>query len=201
MDKWEKYLLYAIPLIGVVALVYYFMTRQQVAAPAAGQAVGAPVAGVGVPSYSGTPTTDPTGQLLALAQQQCGLSGESVIVRGLRPQDLGLNDFQFTSTLVNTWENWVNHTVADCTFIAITGIAYGGTSFSQLRTQAGSSYRGYAPLSFISGLVSQLYFFPQPMIIEQNQPCIMDVISRAAATEGISLMGIVVEKRGMVVNP
>lgn len=199
MEKWEKYLLYAISGIGIVAFIYYLVTRQQAAVmPPTPEAPGT---AVGVPSYTGTPSTDPTGQLLALAQQQCGLSGESVVVRGLRPQDLGLNNFMFTSTLVNTWENWVNATVADCTFIAITGISYGGTNFSQLRVQAGSSYVAYPNLAFISGLVSQIYFFPQPIIIEQNNPVIIDVISKAAATEGINLMGIVVEKRGMLISP
>lgn len=199
--KIERILMYAIPIVGAVALLYYLMTRPPTVAVPVTPTPPAAAPPVGVPSYVGVPAMDPTSQLLAMAEQQCGLTGESVVVRGLRPQDLGINNFMFTSTLVNTWEAWINTTVADCTFIAITGISYLGTNFSQLRVQAGAAYVAYPNLAFISGLVSAIYFFPQPIIIEQNQPIMIDVISKAAATEGVSLMGIVAEKRGVVVAP
>jgi hypothetical protein len=186
---------------AAAGILYYLLTRQQAAPPAAAsQQQGI---SVGIPSFTGTPSSDPTGYLLGLAAQQCGLTGDSVVVRILRPEDLGLTtSFGFTSTALNTWENWVSSTVADCTFVAILGVSYSGTSFSQVRVQGGSSYVGYANLGFVSGLESQVYYFQQPIIVEQNQPIIIDVISRAiAGPEYVNLMGIVVEKRGMTINP
>jgi len=192
--------MYLIPIVGVGAVLYYLMTKEQ--------AIVSPVApvtpisqAVGVPSYTGIPSTDATSQLLALAEQQCGLSGDSVVVRSLRPQDLGLTSFSHTSTGANVWDNFASTTVADCTFIAIIGISYAGSNFSQMRVNAGASYVGYAPLAFVSGLVSQVHFFAQPLTAEQNQPIIIDIIAKAVATENVNLMGTVVEKRGMLISP
>ena len=201
MKKWEKYLMYGIPIIGGVALAYYLLTRPSAPAALPPTAPPAPEPAVGVPSYTGVPATDPRGTLLAMAEQQCGLTGDSVVIRGLRSQDFGLANWNHTSTGANVWDNFASATVGDCTFIALTGISYSGSNFSQMRVQAGSSYVAYPSLAFISGLVSQIYFFPQPVYIEQNNPVVIDIIAKAVATEGVSLIGMVAEKKGVLISP
>ena len=187
MVKMKQVLMYGIPLVAGGALVYYLATKS--VAPAAAAPAGQMQAA-------------PQGDLVSMASQQLGIPASELVVRGLRPEDCGLTtSWNFTSTVANTWENWVTHTVADNTFISIQGVSYGGTNFAQARIQAGARYSGYWNLSFISGLVSQLYYEPQPIIIQQNQTIIIDVISKAAATESINLMGTVVQRRGLVVNP
>jgi hypothetical protein len=54
-------------------------------------------------------------------------------------------------------------------------------------------------LDWIAGLESQVFTDTSPSIAQQNQPVIIDVYAKAAATEGINIMGTVVERRGMVV--
>jgi hypothetical protein len=206
--KMEKMLMYAIPIGIGGALLYAIATKPQAPATSAKVVPGAEQAqmGYGIPSFTGTPSVGMTSSsmtLLSIASQQLGIPPFDLVVRGLRPEDLGLTtSWNFTSGAVNTWENWVNHTIADNTFIAIQGVSYGGTNFAQVRIQAGAKYTEFWNLSFVSGLINQLYWDESPTIVEQNQPIVIDVISKAAqATESINLMGTVVEKRGMVVNP
>jgi len=188
--------------IGLGAL--YLMSQQQVAAtgvpaavaPATAPAVSGDFIGMGQPG--GTQQA-----LIAKAQQELGLPMSGLVVRGLRPEDLGLTtSWAFTSAAVNTWENWITHTVADCTFIGIEAVSYAGTSFSQMRLTGGARVSGFWDLNFIAGLENQLYYQASPIIIDQNTPVVIDVISNAQpATEFINLIGTVVEKRGMVINP
>lgn len=186
-----------------LGVMYYMATRQPV--PAVAVAPGAPPAPMSVPTYTGELSVgamEARNILLSLASKQLGLPPGELVMRGLRPEDLGLTtSWSFTSTAANTWENWITATVADNTFISIDGVSYGGTSFSQLRIQAGARYSAFFDLNFISGLISQLWYSMSPVIAEQNQPVIVDVISNAVATEFISLIGTVVEKRGLVINP
>ena len=201
--KTEHIVYLGIGAIAVGAVIYYFLTQQPApAAVVAGEARSEMVK-VGMPSFTGTPPATGAGSnLLAIASQQLGIPQNELIMRSLRPEDIGLTtSFAFTSTAANTWENWVSTTIADNTFIALTGVAYSGTTFRQMRIQAGARYVEYWPLSFISGLESQLWFDSSPPIVEQNQPLVIDIISTAAATEYPALMGTVVEKRGLVIAP
>ena len=188
--------------IGVGALFYHIISQQPQVVEVPEEAPPGMVK-VGMPSFTGIPpATGCESRLLAIASQQLGIPPNELIVRGLRPADVGLTtSFAFTSTVANTWENWVSTTIADNTFICINGVAYSGTTFSQMRIHAGAKYVEYWPLGFISGLESQIWFDASPPIVEQNQPLVIDIISTGAATEYPALMGTVVEKRGLVVSP
>lgn len=181
----EDLLKYGIPVVIVAAIMYLFATRQQ--APAA---AGAPSAVT--PVASGV-----EGQLIRMAQTQ---GAPDYIVRSLTPTDLGLASWSVTAGGAG-WTNMVNTTVADQRWIAITGVSYYEATplATQIRIQAGASMREYWPLTFIAGLQSHMWTDDTPPIAQQNQPVIIDVNFTGAATETISLMGIVVEKRGMTV--
>ena len=186
--------------IGLGAL--YLMSQQQI--PATGRAVApTPQVTVTGPSdFIGMGQPGGTTQILiAKAQQELGLPLSGLSVRGLRPEDLGLTtSWAFSSTAVNTWENWVNATVADTTFIGIEAISYAGTSFSQARLTGGARVSGFWDLNFIAGLSNQIYYEASPIIIDQNQSVVIDVISNAQpATEFINLIGTVVEKKGLLI--
>jgi len=183
--------------IGLGAL--YFLSQQQ--APAVNAPVATPPATVsgdfiGMGQPGGT-----TQFLIAKAQQELGLPLSGLSVRGLRPEDLGLTtSWAFTSAATNTWENWISTTVADTTFIGIEAISYAGTSFSQARLTGGARVSGFWDLNFIAGLSNQIYYEATPIIVEQNQSVVVDVISNAQpATEFINLIGTVVEKKGLLI--
>lgn len=198
--------MWAVPIgLGVGAL--YLLSKSQ-APPTTAKTVPGATQAVSnyIPTFSGEMSSGATGApltLLSIASQQLGIPPSELTVRGLRPEDLGLTtSWNFTSGAVNTWENWINTTVADNRFIAFQGVSYAGTNFSQIRIQAGARYVEYWNLNFISGLVSKLWFDDSISIAEQNQPVVIDVISKAAlATESIDIIGTVVEKRGLTINP
>jgi len=191
----KKYLPYIIA-GGLGIGIIYLVTRQQVAQQAAPQVQIPEMGPVAVP---GVVKTGVQGNLLAIASQQLGIPASQLVVRSLRPEDLGLTaSFNVTAAGVG-WTNMVNTAVADNTFISFDGCSYGGTNFSQLRIQAGARTAEYWPLTWIAGLQSQVFYDTTPTIAQQLQPVIIDVYAKAAATESIDIMGTVVERRGMVV--
>ena len=180
----EKYLPYII-IGGLGAAVLYYLSTK----PALGGAAAPMVVEV-KPGVQGN--------LLQRASQQLGIPQSELVVRGLRPQDLGLVTWDITSVGAG-WTSVANTAVADNTFISFDGCSYGGTNFTQMRIQAGARYMEYWPLTFITGLESQLWYDDSPSIAQQNQSVIIDVYAKAGATETINLMGTVVERRGMVI--
>lgn len=203
--KIEKMLTWAIP-IGVAGAILWWWTSQQpavVVTPT--QPAVAPNGQLFIGSATGDPaasTVGVVGTMLAMAEQQLGIPRSELVVRGLRPEDLGLTtSWNFTSTAANTWETWVNSTIADNRFVSISGVSFGGSVFKQARIQAGARTSGVWNLTFIAGLISQLWYVPSPIIIQQNEPVSIDIIGTGVATESVSLMGSVVERRGLLINP
>jgi len=190
-DIWK----YGLPALLGIGLLYFLFQRQQpVAAPAA--------AGIALPAQPGMPGIIPTGvegQLAALAASQ---GAPDYVIRPLRPQDFGLNSYQVTAGGAGT-VNMCTAAVADQTWMAITGVSYFEATpvATQLSIQGGASFRQYWPLTMIAGLQSHVWTAPVPVIIQQNQPVIIDVMFRGAGTVGINLMGVVAEKRGLLINP
>jgi len=202
--KIEKMLTWAIPL-GIGGAVLWWLT-QQPAPTVARVPAPAVVAPAPSPIFIGSATGQPaestvmaTGSLLSMASSQLGIPASELVTRSLRPQDIGLTSWNHTSTAANVWDNFATATVADNTFIAFGGVSYGGTNFSQMRINAGASVSGIWPLAFIAGLVSQVYYAPQPVIAQQNQPVIIDIISKGVATEAVNIMGTVVERAGITI--
>ncbi len=189
---------------GIAVGAIYFISRMQPVAPVTPSA-GVPQPPILSPTFRGTPSVGAVAgvtDIMAMAEQQLGLPRSELVMRGLRPEDIGLTtSFSFTSTGVNTWESWFSSVVPDNVFIVIQGVSYSGSSFSQLRISAAASTSGYFNLNFIAGLESQLFYAAQPIIAQQNQLISGEIISNAIATENVSLMGTVVERRGLLINP
>ena len=189
---------------GIAVGAIYFISRMQPVAPVTPSA-GVPQPPILSPTFRGTPSVGAVAgvtDIMAMAEQQLGLPRSELVMRGLRPEDLNLTtSWNFTSTAANTWENWFSTSVADNTFIVIQGVSYGGTNFAQLRVSAAASTSAYFNLSFIAGLQSQLYYATVPVTAQQNQLIMGEVISKAVATESTNLMGTVIEKRGITINP
>ena len=149
--------------IGLGAL--YFISQQQapaVTAPAVAPAAAPTVSGdfIGMGQPGGTQQI-----LIQKAMQETGLPMSGLVVRGLRPEDVGLTtSWAFTSAAVNTWENWVNATIADVTFVSIEAVSYAGTSFSQARLTGGARVSGFWDLNFISGLANQIFYQMSPLL-------------------------------------
>jgi hypothetical protein len=208
MGKMEKYLPYALLGIGGAAALWYFTQQQPTPATGVPRAVAAngqpyaptpTVSSVGG-SYIGLGTIGGTVNALRDMANQQGVPYADQVVRSIRPQDVGLNNWNHTSAATNSYEAWINTTIADVTFMGIEGVSYSGTSFSQAQFNAGARTSGFWNLNQIAGLENQMQIMMTPIIVEQNQPLTVTVNANTQpATEAIVLIGSIVEKRGMVI--
>lgn len=188
MKAEDKKLLLIAGLIGAGALgvAIYFLTRQ----PAA------PVVGA-IPAVAAAPIkVGFEDRMIEMASKQLGLPREELTVRGLSPTDLGLTSFNFPLVLgANTI---VNHTVADNRFISVSGLTYVGAVASSMTIQAGGAMVEQYPIRWIAALEGATWHDTSPSIIQQNQTVIITVNATGPATELIAILGLVVEKKGMV---
>ncbi|KKK53901.1 hypothetical protein LCGC14_3090120 [marine sediment metagenome] len=153
---------------------------------------------LGVPAVA--PTVAPTtiqGKLIAIASQQTGLPESELTVRSLLPLDVGLATWSFNLTAVGGWNTVAAGNVASDRFIAITGVSYSGTVAEQIRISAASSTVAYFSIQHVPGITTTHHMDISPIIVQQNQPVIIEVYSSAAAgTDEVILEGMTVEPRG-----
>ena len=160
----------------------------------------------GVPVSPTTPTsTYPTlsgceGQMVAMAEQQLGLSRDQLTIRSLRPDDLGLGStWSMNLATANAWNTTVNTNVGDNRFICLKSVSYSGTAAESVRITAGSSVVAEFNIQQIPGITTTHTARIREVVVEQNMPIRIEVYASAiAATDTLILSGTVVEKRGMV---
>ena len=187
-------------IIGAVIVggVLYFLLKKPeevvVRAPAIG-VPGVPVA----PSIVPVREVGVRGQLISMAMQQTGLDEESLTIRSLLPSDVGLTTWTFNLPAVGGWNTVANTNVGDNRFIAITGVSYAGTVAEQIRVTAASSLVAFFSIQHVPEITETHHIDIRPIIVEQNEPVIIEIYSSAAAgADEVSLEGIVVERRGML---
>ena len=137
-----------------------------------------------------------------MALKQLRVPESELVVRSLRPEDLGLSgsSFSYPIATANAWNNIVSSTMGDNRFIAITGVVYTGSIITQLRIVAGGATREIWNVQAIPSMKTPRYVDLTPTAIQQNQSLSIDVYAiNASASESLVFEGIVVEKRGLVV--
>ena len=149
------------------------------------------------------------------ARRELNLSEDNVIIRSLRPEDLGRAS---TVTNAKSWQ-WVltnsgttstdvlsGVTIADNRFCMIAGVsvdggATGDDSLSQVSiTRKGSVAREWN-LEYAKAQLGRSCFFSDPITMDQNTTLTVSIYSLATATHSVAFLGAVAEKRGMVFNP
>ncbi len=137
------------------------------------------------------------GKLIAMAMKQTGLPESELTVRSLLPLDVGLTTWTFNLTAVGGWNTVAAGNVASDRFIALTGVSYSGTVAEQVRISAASSTVAYFSIQHVPGITETHHIDISPIIVQQNQPVIIEVYSSAAAgTDEVILEGMTVEPRG-----
>ena len=159
-----------------------------------------------VPGVVGVPAVAPLpagceGQMIAMAEQQLGLSRDQLTVRSLRPDDLGLGSIWSLNLAAVGWNTGViNTTVSDNRFVCLKSISYSGTAAEAVRVTAGSSVVAEFNIEQIPGITTTHTASIPEIIVEQNLPIRVDVYASAiSATDNLIISGSVVEKRGMLV--
>jgi len=186
----------------LVGGVLYFLLKKPASV---GVPVGGPVVStVGeprAPTSAYSALSGCQGQMIAMAEQQLGLSRDQLTVRSLRPNDLGLGSIWSVNLAnINSWNTVINTTVADNTFICLNSVSYSGTAAESVRVIAGSSVVAEFNIERIPGISTTQTASIPDIIVEQNLPIRIEVYASAvSATDNLIISGTVVEKRGMLV--
>ena len=154
-------------------------------------------------------------EVLRRAQEQLGLPREELILRPLRPDDVGITGkWKFGSTVITTtlgWNTLVNtYTMVDNRFICISGVFTEESTpvkIHQIRiTRAGSVAREWNVQRVAMQDDHELHV-DDPIIIDQNTNLTIEGYNGLLTTcgtntyEEFGFIGCVAEKRGMLINP
>ena len=157
-------------------------------------------------------------EVLRRAQQQLGLPREEIILRPLRPEDIGIRidgnlvpKFKFSLTNTLDWNTLITtETIADNRFVCISGVFTEHdtpTRIHQIKiTRAGSDARIWN-VQRVAVQDDKQMFVDDPIIIDQNTQLTITAYNglltttSASTWEEFGFIGCVAEKRGMVINP
>ena len=144
--------------------------------------------------------------LMQTAKTELGLSEKDLILRQLRPEDLGLTGAWTVNLTAIGWVTYINAaSVANNRFLGIYGIAVPQTAVqagTQVRITAQGQVLRWWGIQDASMTEDNTFYFDDPVeVIKQNTPVTVEVYARAInATERCVLLGAVVEKEGILVR-
>jgi len=133
------------------------------------------------------------------------LTEEEIVIRPLRPEDLGLATPEWTFNIVTTtWNVMINITIADLTWIGIYGVLYAMSdtqAVSQLEMKSMGNTERYWQIQGCNFTENSSFFFDDPVLIDQNTNLTINGYGVAnEANEKICFLGVVVEKEGILIQ-
>ncbi len=156
-------------------------------------------------------------EILRRAQEQLGLPREEIILRSLRPEDVGWNPLgvkpKFRVDIKTTlgWNNLVaTYTIVDNRFVCISGVFTEESTDVRIHqikiNRAGSDARIWNVQRVAVQDDKQMHV-DDPIIIDQNTQLTITGYNGLLTTNGsntweeFGFIGCVAEKRGMIINP
>jgi len=145
--------------------------------------------------------------LIDKAMRELKLPREEVVVRPLRPEDVGLTTpvWTFNVASANAWNIMINEKIInDNRFVGINGVLYGesGTgAVTQLEITRQGEIKRYWQVQDVNFLEDAAVFFDDPVTVDQNTT--ITVKGYATAIEAdlrLSFLGAVAEKRGLLIS-
>lgn len=148
-------------------------------------------------------------KLLAKGTAQLGLARQDLIVRPLMASDLqaALNSFNFSITATSGLTTLINNqTITDNRFVSINGICYPETTplIDWVRITRSGSVARLWPIEHIPAQDDNTMWVDDPITVDQNTTITIEGYNDTTATnatENLIFIGLVVEKRGMILNP
>jgi len=148
-------------------------------------------------------------KISAKAAGELGLTADGLIVRQLRPEDLGSTYpwWQMNQVATNTWTIFVGastYTVADNRFCYVGGVYFNGASgtLHQVRVTREQSTTRYWVVSPIRGFVSKTGWADDGWTVDQNTIITIEGICSSVSTlTDFDFVGLTAEKRGLLINP
>jgi len=145
--------------------------------------------------------------LYSKAEKELKLRREELVLRPLRPEDIGLPTpvWTFNIATANAWNTMIdNVSIADNRFVGINGILYGesGTGVVvQIEIKRAGEVKRYWQVQDVNFLEDATIFYDDPITIDQNQT--ISVRGYATAVDSdlrLSFLGAVVEKKGLLIK-
>lgn len=147
------------------------------------------------------------GELKAKAMKELKLEEDEIIVRMLRPEDIGLSNPEWTFNVASgdAWNTgMVNTAIADNRFVGIHGILIeesGAQAGLQLKVTRMGQVKRYWHIQGVNTLESPTIFFDDPIMAEQNTTLTIDIYATAADADfRLCFLGAVAEKKGLLVQ-
>jgi len=148
-------------------------------------------------------------KLKSKAAGELGLAVDGVIVRPIRPEDLGSTYPWWQCNLVatNTWTAFTGvttDTIADNRFCLINGVYFNGGSgtLHQVKVTREQSVTRYWVVSPIRGFISRTGWADDPWTVDQNTVITVEGICSSVSTlTDFDFIGDTCEKRGLLINP
>lgn len=135
------------------------------------------------------------------AMQELSLSESEIVVRPLRPEDIGLSTPEWTDTgASNAWADYVDTTVGDQKFLLINGIQKVATVLQQIRITKEGKVAAIWNIQACAKLRDKTLFF-EPVLIDQNTLIHIEHYGTSTGTEKPILFGAVAEPKGLIINP
>jgi len=148
-------------------------------------------------------------KIKAKAAGELGLTTDGLIVRQLRPEDLGSTypwwELAFAAT--NTWTAFTGcttDTIADNRFIYVGGFYHGegAGEMSQVRITREQSTTRYWVTTPLRGFKNHTGWADDGWTVDQNTVITIEGICQTASTTvDTDFLGLVAEKRGLLINP
>lgn len=137
------------------------------------------------------------------AMKELNLSPDQVIVRPMRPDDLGLTaEWTWATGTSAVWATYINAaTVADNRFMAIYGICDATGYASQLKINRGGSDARIWNIQAINNFTDNIGFVDDPVTLDQNTQVTVQGYATTDGTTKLILVGVVAERRGIIINP
>lgn len=152
--------------------------------------------------------------LVAKASTELNLGMDELVVRDLRPEDIGASSADFYWGLdAAAWSTPISaQTIADNRFVGINGVALfgyrdqtsvgGSAVVSQIRVTRKGSVARYWVTKPVNSFENKVGYCDDPVTVDQNTTITVELWSRLAATvSNFTLLGAVVEKRGILISP
>ncbi len=140
----------------------------------------------------------------AKAMEELNLPENQIIVRPMRPDDLGLTaEWTWNTGTSAADATYINAaTVADNRFMAIYGVQDAEGFASQLKINRGGSDARIWNIQAINNFINNIGYFDDPVTLEQNTSVtITGFATTNDANYELVLIGVVAERRGIVINP
>ncbi|RLF35617.1 MAG: hypothetical protein DRM99_04315 [Thermoplasmata archaeon] len=143
------------------------------------------------------------------AMKELNLSEDQIVIRPLRPEDLGLTNpaWRFSVTSTSAWNTLIDSkTIADNRFVGIYGICSPESTqlITQLKiTRAGSDARIWN-IEIASAQEDKTIYVDDPFTVDQNTTLTIQGYNATTGTNSsyqLIFLGVVAEKKGMVISP